>query len=210
MTQTWPPSKGLTTQRVPRADVVLPSYGSARIKAPAAQVFEILRDVGRYGEWNTFCPKVEVHSQPEHASDSALLNLETVFTLYAVMNSAKPDNSFATYLHVTDFSTPQNPSSYVPASILNEDGSYTADLQKVYRIAWAAAGNLMSRGLRTERFHEVIVLSDNECEVRTWECQGGVLAHTVKWMYKKVLMEKFQTWCDELKKYSESKLKETA
>lgn len=57
----------------------------------------------------------------------------------------------------------------------------------------------MARGLRSERFHEVIVLGDGECEVRTWECLGGVLARTVKWFYGEVLMEKFGVWVGDLK-----------
>ena len=58
-------------------------------------------------------------------------------------------------------------------------------------------------GLKTERFHEIIVLGDEECEVRTWECMGGVLAKTVKWMYGKTLEGKFADWVRDLKQYSE-------
>ena len=61
----------------------------------------------------------------------------------------------------------------------------------------------MARGLRSERFHEVIVRGVDECEVRTWENQGGVLARTVKWLYGARLKRRFQDWCDDLKRVAE-------
>ena len=71
----------------------------------------------------------------------------------------------------------------------------------------------MSRGLRTERFSEVIALDDvggqvEGCEYRTWECQGGMLARTVKWMYERTLSERFGDWCRNLKAECERKGRE--
>ena len=63
----------------------------------------------------------------------------------------------------------------------------------------------MARGLRTERFHEIILRGEQECEVRTWEVMGGVLARTVKWLYQDTLDKKFKLWCEDLKKVSEQK-----
>ena len=62
----------------------------------------------------------------------------------------------------------------------------------------------MSRGLRSERFSEVIALDDEGgrvkgCEYRTWECQGGLLARTIKWTYGGVLPGRFEAWCVGLK-----------
>ena len=203
----WPPSSGLTTVNVPRKDIILTSSASVRIHADASTVFEALVDVSNYGQWNTFCPRVTVHSQPDGvpAEDSHKLHVGTSFTFYVIMNSSKPQSETPTQLKVTDISTPSTPSSYIPASTLEAEGSFTADLGKVYRISWKCEGGFVSKGLRTERFHEVIAISDKECEVRTWECQGGLLARTVKWMYKDTLMEKFKLWCDDLKKYCEDK-----
>lgn len=61
----------------------------------------------------------------------------------------------------------------------------------------------MERGLRGERFHEIIVTGENQCEVRTWECMGGVLARAVKWMYASTLQQRFKEWCEDLKRASE-------
>ena len=66
----------------------------------------------------------------------------------------------------------------------------------------------MARGLRTERYSERIDVEDGKCVYRTWECGGGVLARTVKWMYEKTLMEKFQLWCDDLKRECEKRAQE--
>lgn len=63
----------------------------------------------------------------------------------------------------------------------------------------------MAGGLRTERFHEVIILAEDQCEVRTWECFEGLLAWTVKWLYGETLMKKFAGWVRDLKCESERK-----
>ncbi|KAK4906875.1 hypothetical protein LTR49_024025 [Elasticomyces elasticus] len=195
---TWPPKAGLSTVNVPRKDGILPVHASIRINAPAQDVFAALLNVSDYGKWNTFCPEVKIQGQ-----DAQKLQPDTPFTFYVVMNSSKPDSRTETGLRVSDISTPSSPSTYVPQSTLEADGSWTADLQKIYRVAWKSEGGFVAKGLRSERFHEVIVLEENECEVRTWEVMGGVLAHTVKWMYKQTLMDKFELWCNDLKKYCE-------
>lgn len=120
------------------------------------------------------------------------------------MDSAKPDKVTDTQLRVTDISTPEAPSSYIPQDVLDSEEAYASDLGKVYRIAWTTEGNFVARGLRTERFHEIVPLGDgSECEVRTWECQGGILARAVKFYYKDVLKRKFAEWCEDLKREAE-------
>lgn len=199
----WPPAAGLSTANVPLKEAVLTTSASLRINAPAAAVFDAVCDVGRYGEWNTFCPKVTIHEQPNDAEDSSKLHIGTLFTFHVVMDSNKPTKATDTSLIITDISTPAHPSSYIPISVLESDQTYTADLSTVYRISWRVEGSFVSRGLRTERFHEVITLGENECEVRTWENQGGLLARTVRWLYKQTLDEKFLLWCTDLKKHCE-------
>jgi hypothetical protein len=206
----WPPPEGLSTVVVPRADAILTNTGSATIAAPAAFVFAIVRDTGTYPTWNTFVPRVTIHSQPE-GTDPASTTLEkgTAMTFHAVMDSSKPGKAHATQLRVTDVSTPAQPTYYVPCTALDKDPTYTTFLNCVYRISWASEGGLVARGLRTERFHEVIVIDSENCEVRTWENHGGVLARTVKWLYQETLRVKFQEWCDDLKKYAEEKYSES-
>lgn len=211
--QAWPPANGLNTINVPRKDAILTVYGSTCINAPAPLVFDKVLDIAKYECWNRFCPKVVVHAQPpadgEEQTSSDRLRIGTNFTLYAIMNAADPSSPTPTQLKVTDISTPELPSTYVPQDILESDDSFSADLQKVYRVSWKCEGGFVSRGLRTERFHEIIVSGEDSCVVRTWECQGGILARTVKWMYRKTLMEKFQMWVDDLKVYCERQVEES-
>jgi hypothetical protein len=120
------------------------------------------------------------------------------------MDKSKPHKVTDTRLRVTDVSTPEAPSTYIPQEVLDKDDAYSSDLRKVYRIAWTTEGNFVARGLRTERFHEIIPLGDGgECEVRTWECQGGILARAVKFYFKDVLKRKFAGWCEDLKSEAE-------
>ena len=120
------------------------------------------------------------------------------------MDSKKPESYTDTQLRVTDISTPESPSAYIPQDTLDSDPALYADLSSVYRISWTTEGGFVARGLKSERYHEIIVLGENECEVRTWECQGGPLARAVKWMYKDTLQKKFAEWCEDLKKGAEA------
>jgi hypothetical protein len=207
---TWPPSEGLSTVVVPRKEAILVSSASIRIKAPASLVFDIVRNAGDYSKWNSWIPQVTIRSQAEDdAGNLQMFNLGTSFTYHVIMDSSKSTKVTDVSLKVTDISIPEKPTHYVPEEILL-DGSFTTDLQKVYRISWTTEGGLVSMGLRTERFHEIIVIDENECEVRTWENQGNFLARTVKWMYQKILQEKFEAWVVELKKYSEEKAQAAA
>ena len=206
----WPPSNGLTTPIVPRNSTILSVHGSAHIAAPASLVWQILLDTSEYPRWNTFCPRVTMHSQPQSVDksekDKHLLRKDTSFTFHVVMDSSKPSKVTDTKLRVTDVSTPKEPSDYVHQTLADqsdEEKAYTLDLQKVYRISWTTEGGFVARGLKSERFHEVIDFGEDGCEVRTWENQGGVLARAVKYYYKDVLMRKFQEWCTELKAEAE-------
>ena len=217
---TWPP-KHISTPTVSYEDSVFAITASAQINAPASFVFHVLRDTSTYPQWCTFVPKVVVDEQPSTASPAigqdnsdqvpdATLQLGTKFTFFAVMGT-EPGSSKATSTHliVSDISTPSHVSSYVPTSVLTTSSAYTSDLSTVYRIAWKGDKiDFFARGLNTERFHEIIVRGDEQCEVRTWEVMGGVLAHTVKWLYRKTLDRKFQEWCTELKEFGEKKWSE--
>jgi uncharacterized protein YndB with AHSA1/START domain len=207
MAASWPPANGLSTPTVSREEATFAISSSKLINAPASLVFEILCDTPKYPEWNSFCPKVTIHSQPaDTPSDSSTLVKGTSFTFHVVMDNSKPNKETPTQLVVTDISTPHKPSSYIPTDVLEKDATYTSDLQLVYRISWKSEGGFVSRGLRTERFHEIIVKGDSECEVRTWEVMGGILASTVKWFFKDNLTQKFWIWCEDLKKFSEERV----
>lgn len=198
----WPPAAGLATPNVPASEAIITTYASAKIYAPASVVFESVRNVWKYGAWNTFCPKVTIHTQPDGVDDFSKLHVGTEFTFHVVMDAKQPNVSNNVKMKVTDISTPDKKSEYFSTYVGAYDKSCTQDLRKVYRISWKAQGSGML-GWRTERFHEIIVLGDHECEVRTWENQSGTLARTASWYYKKTLQEKFRGWCQDLKKFCE-------
>jgi hypothetical protein len=145
------------------------TFGSIRIGASASEVFDTILNVGDFEKWNTWVPKVTIQWQPDDAKDDSKLHLGTNFTFLVIMNANKPQSETPTQLKVTDISTPSSPSSYISTELLENDGSFTPDLSKVYRVGWKCEGGFVAMGLKTERFHEVIILNENECEVRTWE-----------------------------------------
>ena len=203
----WPPREGLSTPTVSRKNAILPVVGSCSINAPASVVWKVLLNTAKWSEWNTFVPKVEIHEQPDSVDqDSKVLHVGTLMTFDAVMNPAKPDKTNPTKLRVNDISTPEKQSDYVPEELL-QDGSFTSDLNKIYRISWTSEGGFP--GLITERFHEIIITSGESCECRTWEVMGGMLARTVKWMFDKTLQDRFADWCRDLKGQAEKVYQES-
>ncbi|KXT15883.1 hypothetical protein AC579_5523 [Pseudocercospora musae] len=182
-TPPWPPSNGLCSPTVPRQDAVFRLSHSLTIAAPASEVFEHVLHVADYEKWNTWVPHAKIVQQPNSEHHFTHLRPGSIFEFYVIMDAAKPSKTTTTGLMVTDISTPAQPTE----------------------VSWKTHGGFASRGLRSERFHEVIARAENQCEVRTWEVMGGFLAYTVKWMFQKTLDEKFKLWCEDLKKYSEEK-----
>jgi hypothetical protein len=207
----------VTTPNVPSKDAILLLTASTKINAPASFIFDILMNTSTYPAWSTFIPKVtiESHPSPPESQTTAgatspdqdpVLKLDTKFTFYANMSSDPPSKAklHPTRLVVTDISTPSSQSTYIPAAELASEPTYTKDLSSVYRVAWMSLkSGMFDVGPTAERFNEVIVLGEESCEVRTWECMSGVTAHAVKWIYKTTLEGKLQDWCDEVKKYGE-------
>lgn len=201
----WPPSNGLNSMIVPRKDIILAVHASARVAAPASLVASVLADASNYPSWNTFCPRVKIHSQSNKVASDVqhLLWDGSSFTFHVIMDSSKPNSVTDTRLRMTDTSEPSNQSPYVPRELLDNDGTWFKDRGKVFSFAWTTEGTFVSMGLKSERWHEIIELSKTECEVRAWECQGGPLARVVKFKFEKVLQRKFEQWCQDLKIESE-------
>jgi hypothetical protein len=200
----WPPASGLGTPTVPREQATLTISSSIMINAPASVVFDVVCETAKYPNWNSQCPSAVIHHQPSGTpADSTILIKGTSFTFNVLMDAKKPNKVQPTQLLVTDISTPDHPSDYIPVETLTSDPSYTSDLKTLYRISWKSEGGFVSRGLRTERFHEIIIRGEDACECRTWEIMGGPLASMVKWLYQTTLTKWFKTWCEELKKASE-------
>lgn len=156
-------------------------------------------------------PRVTINTHPRDvAPGSTVLESGTRMTFHVVMDPVKPGKVHDTALAVTDVSTPESPSEYVSEALRRADGTFTADLSTVYRISWREGSGWMSRGLRVERFHEVIMRGDEECEVRTWEFQTSALAYIVKFMFAATIQERFKDWCEGLKTYCEAQSRGTA
>lgn len=205
----WPPASGLTTKVVPRKEAVFQVYSSRKIAAPASQVLETVLHIENYKAWNTWIPSGRIVKQDtvngEEANDLTHLHKNTAFIFNVIMDANKPSKFTETNLIVTDISTPSQPSDYLDSEML-QDPSFEADINKVYRVSWATHGGWMTKGLRSERFHEIIPIAgkeNEECEVRTWEIMGGVLAYAVKWLFQGTLQEKFELWTSDLKSWCE-------
>ncbi|EOA88669.1 hypothetical protein ACJQWK_01622 [Exserohilum turcicum] len=206
----WPPAQGLTTKLVPRDKATLVLSYSTVVRAPAPLVFDTILHAADYPAWNTWVPSVRIVAQPpsssgdEEANDLSRMRIGTAMEFAVVMDANKPTSINRTQLKVVDVSTPDAPTSYLSPELL-ADATFTADASKVYRVSWVGNGGMYGFAPKLERFHEVIVLSENECEVRTWEIMAGMTARLVKMLMEETLKEKVALWCQDLKKYCEKK-----
>jgi hypothetical protein len=204
----WPPSIGLTTQIVPRKDAILQLSYSTTVSAPAPLVFDAILNVAEYPSWNTWVPSARILKNPTTSepdldpNDFTHMRIGSIMTFDVVMDANKPNKVQPTPLRVVDICTPSAPTSYISPALL-EDPTFTADLSKAYRVSWTGHGGMYAFGLNLERFHEVIIIGENQCEVRSWEIMSGPLARVVKLMYQDTLMGKVKLWCEDLKKRCE-------
>lgn len=206
--RTWPPPEGLTSKIVPRKNAVVQLFHSIDVHAPAPRVFKSILHVAEYPNWNTWVPSAHIITQPLPSepdfdpNDFSHMRIGSIMNFGVVMDANKPNKVTPTSLKVVDICTPAATTSYLPPDLL-ADPTFTADLSKVYRVSWTGEGGFSNYGLRLERFHEVIVIGENECEVRTWEIMSGILSRVVKLMYESTLNEKLGLWCRDLKKNCE-------
>ncbi|KAL5114078.1 hypothetical protein ACEQ8H_008055 [Pleosporales sp. CAS-2024a] len=207
--QAWPPATGLTTKVVARKDAILQLSSATTVGAPAALVFDTVLCVGKYPEWNTWVPSARIQTQPPSSDaqrgpdDLNYMRIGSIMTFDVVMDASKPKKFNHTTLQVLDICTPNAQTRYLTSDML-ADPTFTADLSRVYRVSWTGHGGTSSFGMmKLERFHEVLVLNDKECEVRTWELMSGPLSRVVKLLYEQTLEEKLGVWCADLKKYCE-------
>lgn len=203
----WPPHNGVTSKIVPRDSAVFQISYSTVVRAPAPLVFDTILHAANYQAWNTWVPQAEILTlpstgRPEDHNVHDRMSIGCTMRFTVVMNANKPDNVNLTPLKVVDICTPSSSTSYLTPELLG-DPTFTADLSKVYRVSWTGNGGMYAFGMKLERFHEVIVTGENECEVRTWEVMGGILSRVVKLMYRETLKGKVSVWCEDLKKYCE-------
>jgi len=199
---TWPPKEGLSTPSISRKDAVLSTSASTRVNAPAAKAFEAIVLVSEYPKWNlAFAPEAKIVSQPsEHAGDEQRLHKGTVAKFFFNIGDGKPASGAE--CTIVDISTPEAQSEYVAKDVLGKDATYHSDLGTVYRLVWTQSGG----GLNSERFHEIVVLGENECEVRTWACYKGMVARGIKWSGSgSKLEDKMNEYVKDVKKYAEEK-----
>ena len=178
----WPPAHGLNTIHVPKAAAKMTLASRIQIAAPPTTVFDILRNVSAYKEWNSLLPNGAITSQPHphkssdhhhHSSyDPTLLYLDTHFNLTITLSGQE-----STIPQIaSDFSTPKQPSTYVSKDLLRDDGSWYQDLERVHRVAWMTnEAEYLGDQFHSERFNEVIDLKGGKGgqERRNDDGKGG-------------------------------------
>ncbi|KAL8833423.1 MAG: hypothetical protein Q9176_007990 [Flavoplaca citrina] len=168
-----------------------------------------LANTTAFPEWNTFNPSATITSQPFNATippeEQDFLNADAKFTYAVVLDPSNVGEDgqpvrTPSMEQVSDLSTPEHPSDYVPRDIVDNDGSFYPDLSMVYRIALITDGDIVAQGLYTERFNEIIDLVEG-CGVLYRQCEP--LTQVIKDVYEGLLQDRFEDWADGLEVESE-------
>lgn len=168
------------------ANAVVFISAGIKINAPAVHVFDILIETGRWSEWNSFIPSVDLEKPKGSPDSSETLSTGTKMSMKIRM---KPGANLMTQkMVVTELERP------VP----NERGHSG----NVHRVCWKFTG-LPEFMLRTGRTNDIIEEGEASCEYRTTEIQSGPSAYAVKSMYGETLQMRFEDMANDLKAYAE-------
>ena len=196
--------KSYTLPLVP-SPVVTVSYGPTQVAAPASFVFKVLRDISTWHKWNTMVPRCQILSEP--GSDtvdstgrqlpSSLLKEGTLMCMRGSIGSLP----FKLTALINKISPPDDPDS--PKS--------NAETSPTFIINWCKPAPKDDWTplwmLRFERTHEIRSLENDLCEVETWDCQAGIMAHPVKFLLRQKLQQQFKNWIEGLRDFCEEEWK---
>lgn len=182
----------------PRASHNIPNGGSFSIyadtviDAPPQAVYDALLDIDKWPEWNTFVPAVHITSHP-HAHHKSLRMMEgTNMTFDVQMTKDEKTTSKEVCNHVGQLKTLAN---HAPPAITHIRWS-------LHNAALMAPGFV----IKAERTNEIEDLGNGKTMYRTWETFGGWVAKSmIQKKYEQALKDRFQEWCQDLKKYLEGK-----
>lgn len=174
------------------ASATLYISAQVRIRAPAKNVYAILTDLARYGEWNSFVQGADV-TAPASGFASPMPSVGDKVTLHVLMKSEPLTDAKVV---VREVSHPLSHSGQDQAK--EREGE-----EKPHRLAWAGDG-FPAFLLSAYRVMEVRpAAADGSggggCEFRTWETMSGPLAHVVKGLYGGVLQARFEEMAADLR-----------
>lgn len=163
-----------------------------RIHAPAALVFRLFTDPSTYPTWNAFVPSATVTppSDPT-ATPCPTTPLQAGGTLHMRVRLHPPSPSLSA-------------ASCVVREIADPAATGTPGL---YRAVWESTG-MPAWALHSRRTTEVRALGDEECEFRSWEWFGGVLARVVSGVYPRaaVLQARFEETAGDIRGEAEKRV----
>lgn len=153
-----------------------------------------------------------------YGEPSVRLQMRTKMTFFVRMKPSSPSELTETNMVVTDVSRPDDPVLESGTTALTRSKTHNLERSGLYRVVWATdsegaslfnvsgifSGSKMPKYLlQGERVHEIEPTGPESCVYRTWECQKGRAAKTVKKKYGEYLQQMFEGWARGLKDFCE-------
>lgn len=184
----------------PLRDSAPPMILSSRIRiaAPAAHVSRILSTPSTWPKWNTFVPSATVVPASQ-ASTNPTPNPEEGGGEEAGARPLQLHDKMIEHAQLRPTDKPRDS----PVRIVEKEQVKDERGRTVHRLCWEL-DQFPDWAMTAYRTNEITADEDGQgCEYRNWEVMEGVLARVTKWMYGKVLEERFLGWARELKGYAE-------
>ena len=153
-----------------------------------------------------------------YGEPSVRLQIKTKMTFFVRMKPSSPSEFTEVHMVVTDVSRPDDPLSEKGTTALTRSKTHNLERSGKYRVIWAndsdgasffnlpgiLKGSKMPKYLlQAERVHEIEPTGPESCIYRTWECQKGKVAKTVKKRYGDYLQKMFEVWVSGLRDFCE-------
>lgn len=153
-----------------------------------------------------------------YGEPSVRLQIKTKVTFYVRMKPYSPSEYTETNMVVTDVSRPDDPLLESGTTALTRSKTHNLERSGMYRVVWGTdsegaslfkvsgifSGSKMPKYLlQGERVHEIEPTGPESCIYRTWECQKGKMAKTVKNKHGDYLQKMFEAWAGGLRDFCE-------
>ena len=182
-------------------------FTRTQISAPACLVFELLTDTTTWPQWNTYVPRVDAieraagwKPQVERVDSGAAGSQVDPPT------GMKRGDTFRFFASLPGGTV--SAKRFDASSAIVIDEVFTPDLVKgnTYRVVWSCIPSPLRPPCK--QWHEVEIVSDCECEFRSYEAFTGIRARLVKVTFGSAIQKGMNERADGLKRIAEERWRE--
>ncbi|KAF2102757.1 hypothetical protein NA57DRAFT_52310 [Rhizodiscina lignyota] len=158
-------------------------------------VFEFLTDTSTWPEWNTYIPRLEYLERAGSAKGGSSAT-------HVNKSSKMKEGDKIRFFASLPGSSPSSKRSEAPSDIVVNEVSIPEE-GKLYCAVWSCIPSLLHPPCR--QYNEIVAVSEDECEYRSYEEFHGIRAWLVKFAVGATIQKGLDERAEGLKKISEER-----